>query len=253
MQRFDGKRVIITGGGSGIGQATVLRLLSEGAKVAALDISEDGLRATSAMAGAGASLITSTIDIGSESSVNTAIAATISDLGGLDVLVNAAGILHSAHTHELPLELWNRVITVNLTGTFLVTKAALPTLLATGHGVVVNFGSTSAYFAHAYMAAYAASKGAIVSFTHTLAAEYAKQGLRAVAVCPGGIQTALTDAVPAGLPADTDWTMFAKAMPIIGSGMGEPKNVASVIAMLASEDGAYITGTEVRIDGGAHA
>src|SRR5699024_7544551 len=109
-------------------------------------------------------------------------------LGGLDVLVNAAGMLRATHTHETALEEWNRILAVNLTGTFLTTREALPALLADGGGVVVNFSSTSASFAHPYMAAYAASKGGIQSFTHTLALEYGNRGLRATCVAPGSIK-----------------------------------------------------------------
>jgi NAD(P)-dependent dehydrogenase (short-subunit alcohol dehydrogenase family) len=254
MNRFEGKRVLVTGAGSGIGRATALRLLAEGGRVYAADVNTDGLASTMALSGDAADrLSTVVLDVASEASVAAAVDTVVADLGGLDVLVNAAGILRTVHTHDCSLELWNRIITVNLTGTFLVTKAALPALLATGSGVVVNFSSTSASFAHPYMAAYAASKGGIASFTHVLALEYAKQGLRAVAVAPGGIKSQMTDGVPSDLPADTDWTLFTKMQPLLGDGMAPPEHIAGVIAMLASADGAHMTGVEVRIDGGAHA
>jgi NAD(P)-dependent dehydrogenase (short-subunit alcohol dehydrogenase family) len=192
------------------------------------------------------------LDISNETAVNADVVSAVEQLGGLDVLVNAAGILRAAHTHECTLDLWNQVININLTGTFLMTRAALPALLASGRGVIVNFSSTSATFAHPYMAAYAASKGGVDALTHTLAVEYSKQGLRAVAVAPGGISSGITKTTPGMLPKDADWSLFAKMSPIIGSGMGAPSDVASVIAMLASDDGRYITATSVRIDGGAH-
>jgi NAD(P)-dependent dehydrogenase (short-subunit alcohol dehydrogenase family) len=259
MRRFEGRRVLATGAGSGIGRATVLRLLQEGATVVGVDVSEPGLKETAALAADHTErLRTRVVDVADESSVREGVAAAVADLGGLDVLVNAAGILRSSHTHDTTLELWNRVIAVNLTGTFLVTREALPALLATGRGVVVNFSSTSASFAHPYMAAYAAGKGGIQSFTHTIAAEYAKQGLRAVCVAPGGIATSMTG--DPGLPEDTDWSLYAKQTPaLVGEGFADPATglagpeaVAGVIAMLASADGAFITGTEIRIDGGAH-
>lgn len=256
MQRFEGKRALVTGGASGIGQATVVRLLREGAAVVAADVVEGGLATTIEMAKAedlAGALATVVFDIADESAVGTLVPQAVADLGGLDVLVNAAGILRSAHTHECTLELWNRILAVNLTGTFLVTRAALPALLATGNGVVVNFGSTSATFAHPYMAAYAASKGGIQAFTHALALEYSKQGLRAVAVAPGAIRTGITESTAQGLPADADWGLFTKLMPLLGEGFAEPDAVAGVVAMLASEDGRHITGTEIRIDGGTHA
>lgn len=170
MNRFDGRRILVTGAGSGIGRATVLRLLEEGGRVAAADVNEEGLAATRELAGKTAErLSTVTVDISDEESVRTDAGGAIEELGGLDVLVNAAGILDSRHTETMTLEFWNRIIGVNLTGTFLVTRQALPALLAGGSGVVVNFSSTSASFAHPYMAAYAATKGGIQSFTHAIA------------------------------------------------------------------------------------
>ena len=253
MNRFDNKRVLISGAGSGIGQATVARILEEGGTVVAADISEAGLeltRAAAVAAGHGDRLTVVTVDISKEDSVRQQIGSAITALGGLDVLVNAAGILRSERTHEMSLDFWNTVIGVNLTGTFLMTREALPALLESGNGVVVNFSSTSATFAHPYMAAYAASKGGIQSFTHALALEYSKQGLRAVAVAPGSIASGMTS--DPGFPADIDYTLLGKLLPAIGDGFAPPSAVAGVIAMLASEDGSFVTGTEIRIDGGTH-
>lgn len=230
------------------------RILAEGGTVVAADIVEAGLEATreqARAADAGDRLTTVVADISDESSVRSAIGGAIRDLGGLDALVNAAGILRSSHTAATTLEFWNRMLAVNLTGTFLVTREALPALLENGKGVVVNFSSTSATFAHPYMAAYAATKGGIQSFTHAIAIEYAKQGLRAVCVAPGSIASGMTS--DPGLPEDADFSLLAKLSPAIGQGFAGPETVAGVIAMLASDDGAFVTGTELRIDGGTHA
>ncbi|MDY0810953.1 SDR family NAD(P)-dependent oxidoreductase [Kitasatospora purpeofusca] len=253
MERFDGRNVLITGGGSGIGRATVHRILAEGGRVVAVDVNEDGLRSTLDRAtadGTADRLTTTALDVSDEAAVRTVVAGAVAALGGLDVLVNAAGILRSAHTHETGLDFWNKIVAVNLTGTFLMTREALPALLAGGRGVVVNFSSTSATFAHPYMAAYAATKGGIQSFTHAIAAEYAKQGLRAVCVAPGSIDSGMTN--NPGLPADADLSLLAKLSPALGQGFAGPETVAGVIAMLASDDGAFVTGTELRIDGGTH-
>ncbi|MET9570076.1 SDR family NAD(P)-dependent oxidoreductase [Streptomyces virginiae] len=255
MNRYEGRRVLITGGGSGIGRATVHRLLAEGGRVHAVDISEAGLKATAehaAAAGHADRLTTALLDISDENAVREGVAAATRALGGIDVLVNAAGILRSAHTHRTTLDLWNQVIAVNLTGTFLMIRESLPALLAGDRPVVVNFSSTSASFAHPYMSAYAASKGGIQSMTHALAAEYSKQGLRCVSVAPGSIESGMTTGNGPGLPEDTDWSLFGKLAPAIGQGFAGPETVAGVVAMLGSEDGAFITGTEIRIDGGTH-
>ncbi|MGO4750354.1 SDR family NAD(P)-dependent oxidoreductase, partial [Streptomyces sp. 2MCAF27] len=128
----------------------------------------------------------------------------------------------------------------------------LPALLETGRGVVVNFSSTSAQFAHPFMAAYSASKGGILSFTHSIAQEYAKQGLRAVNINPGSISSGITENIFSLVPEDTDWNLFTKLTPALGEGFGSADAVAGVVAMLVSDDGAFITGTEIRIDGGTH-
>ncbi|AZG45964.1 SDR family NAD(P)-dependent oxidoreductase [Gordonia insulae] len=259
MQRYTGRRVLITGGGSGIGQATVLRMLDEGAEVVAADISEAGLADTKSKAGSSATLTTLVVNVADEESVRTGVAAAVDGLGGLDVLVNAAGILRSAHTHELSLEQFETVIRINLTGTFLMIREAIPALRQGSSPAVVNFSSTSAAFAHPYMAAYAASKGGIQAMTHALASEYGKSGIRFNAVQPGSISSGMTDGSGVsgqssgpGLPDDADFSLFP--MPLLaGGGFAPPEAVAGVVAMLASEDAAFVTGTEVRIDGGSHA
>ncbi|OBH32954.1 short-chain dehydrogenase [Mycobacterium sp. E1715] len=263
MKRLEGKRILVTGAASGIGQATALRLLDEGATVVASDVAEAGLDATRSRADEAATarrLTTLPMDVGNEDSVIDGVCMAVETLGGLDSLVNAAGILRAAHTHETTLDLWNQIIGVNLTGTFLVVREALPTLLGNSRSTIVNFSSTSASFAHPYMAAYAASKGGIQAFTHSLALEYARDGLRAVCVAPGSIKSGITDATGGYIPKDADWALFSRLMPILpttvessGTGMADPSVVAGVIAMLVSEDGAFITGTEIRIDGGTHA
>ncbi|AXN46890.1 Glucose 1-dehydrogenase [Mycobacterium marinum] len=263
MTRLVGQRILVTGAGSGIGQATVLRLLDEGATVVGADIDADGLsrtQARTAEAGTGARLTTCQIDVADEKSVVDGVGAAVQALGGLDALVNAAGMLRAAHTHQTSIQQWNQIIAVNLTGTFLVVREALPALLDNQRSTVVNFSSTSAAFAHPYMAAYAASKGGVHAFTHSLALEYARDGLRAVCVAPGSIKSGITDATGGYIPADANWSLFTRLMPILpttetssGAGMADPSVVAGVIAMLVSEDGAFITGTEIRIDGGTHA
>ena len=243
MNRFAGRRALVTGAASGIGLATAVRLHDEGATVVAADVAPvtlSGERVTAVQ-----------LDVTDEASVNEVVGA----LDPLDLLVNAAGILRAAHTHECSLDIWNQVITINLTGTFLVCRAALPALCASGRGVVVNFSSTSARFAHPYMAAYAASKGGIDAFTHTLAVEYSKSGLRAFNVQPGGIESGITRDTPGMLPADADWSLFGKMAPLLQpkeSGFAGAEVIAGVIAGLASDDGAWVTGTDIRVDGGAH-
>lgn len=244
--------MLITGGGSGIGRAVALRLVSEGAEVVAVDVAEDSLQETAQQAGKG--LYPLIGDVSSESSVTDFMATALHHLGGLDVLVNNAAVLHAAHTHETSLELWNRTIAVNLTGMFLVTRAALPALTATGNGVVVTIGSTAGSFTHPFLSAYAATKGGVQAFSRAIAAEYADQGLRAVTIQPAGIDTGMPARVGEILPEGADIMLLARNVSLLTKGaLVPPDRVAGVVAMVASDDGRHITGTEIRVDGGAHA
>ena len=264
LARYSGRRVVITGAGSGIGQACVLRILAEGGRVVAADISAQGLEDTVAKAGAvDGRLSTVVMDIGSEPSVQAGVTEALDMLGGLDTLVNAAGILRSAHLAQTTLADFEQVLRINLVGTFLVTREAIGALRAGNNPAVVNFSSTSAHFAHPYMAAYAASKGGVLSMTHAWAMEFAKAGIRFNCVQPGSISSGMTDGTGAarqnigpGLPDDADYSLFGKVAPMLplddGAIFAQPDAVAGVVAMLGSDDAYFITGTEVRIDGGSH-
>jgi NAD(P)-dependent dehydrogenase (short-subunit alcohol dehydrogenase family) len=264
LQRYTDRRVLITGAGSGIGQATALRILDEGGTVVGADVSETGLADTKARAGASADRLTTLVmDVAREQSVVDGVAAAVDTMGGLDTLVNVAGILRSWHFADTTLADFEHVLRVNLVGTFLVTREALPALRRGNAPAVVNFSSTSANYAHPYMAAYAASKGGIQAMTHTLALEFSKEGIRFNCVQPGSISSGMTDgsgeskqSVGPGLPDDADYTLFGKIMPTLpvdGGGMfAKPDAVAAVVAMLGAAEAYFVTGTEVRIDGGTH-
>ncbi|BBZ29705.1 3-oxoacyl-ACP reductase [Mycolicibacterium madagascariense] len=263
LARYTDRRVLITGGGSGIGQATVLRILAEGGRVVAADISDAGLRDTVAKAGGHQHLSTVRMDVGDEASVRDGVAEAVAAAGGLDTLVNAAGILRSAHFVDTTLADFETIVRINLIGTFLVTRESIPALRQGNSAAVVNFSSTSASFAHPYMSAYAASKGGIQAMTHALALEFSKERIRFNSVQPGSISSGMTDGVGAsrqsigpGLPADMDFSLLGKItsmLPLDGGAMfAQPDAVASVVALLGSPDAYWITGTEVRVDGGTH-
>lgn len=264
LQRYTDRRVLITGAGSGIGQACALRILDEGGRVVAADISERGLADTATKAADNDDRLTTiVIDVGDEGSVSTGVGEAVASLGGLDTLVNVAGILRSKHFLETSLADFEQVLRVNLIGTFLVTRAALPALREGTAPAVVNFSSTSATFAHPYMSAYAASKGGVQAMTHALAAEFARDGVRFNSVQPGSISSGMTDgtgeskqSVGPGLPEDVNYKLFGRVAPLLPLPKGEifakPDAVAAVVAMLGSPDASFISGTEVRIDGGAH-
>jgi meso-butanediol dehydrogenase/(S,S)-butanediol dehydrogenase/diacetyl reductase len=247
MRRFEGKVALVTGAASGIGQACALRLGEEGARLVLCDVQAEGLEATAKQARErGASCDTLRVDVCDEGQVRGAVGAAVQRCERLDVLCNVAGILRFDHTHDLALADWSRVLAVNLTGTFLMCREAIPHLLAT-RGNIVNMASTAGLRGHPWTAAYAASKGGVIALTAGIAIEYAKQGLRANAICPGSIETPITQAFR--VPEGADPKLVRRMMPL--TGFAGPEAVAAAVAWVASEEGRHVTGETIRIDGGA--
>lgn len=246
MKRFEGKVILVTGAASGIGEAAAYRLAEEGGQIFCTDINEPALKTVAeTISSRGGTAAARRLDISSEADVNACVAQCVEQFGQLDAVVNMAGVLRFDNCHELALADWQRVIDVNLTGTFLLCKAVLPELLKTG-GNIVNAASTASLSGLPWGTAYGASKGAVLAMTRTIAVEYAKRGVRANCVCPGDISTNMAANVT--FPADADMSLLGRISSL--SGPKEPKVVAGVIAMLASEDGAHITGEHIRVDGG---
>jgi NAD(P)-dependent dehydrogenase (short-subunit alcohol dehydrogenase family) len=188
MQRFDGKVALVTGAASGIGSASAERLAREGARVACADVLPEAVAETAKrLQELGAEALPLVCDVSDPGAARSTVQRCVDRFGELHVLCNVAGILHFHHTHELPLEEWNRILSVNLTGTFLMIQAALPHLLRT-RGAIVNTASTAALSGHPWTAAYSASKGGVLALSRTLAIEYGRQGLRCNAVCPHALR-----------------------------------------------------------------
>ena len=245
--RYEGRVALVTGAGSGIGRATVHRLVDEGASVLAVDLADDGLATTAAEASHPGAVSVLAGDVTDPDLAPAAVAAALAIDGRLDLLVNGAGILRFEHSHEADLDAFERVLAVNLTGTFRCCRAAIPALLD-GGGAIVNVASTSATYGHPWAAAYASSKGGVLALTKTLAVEYAKQRLRVNAVCPGSIQTPIT--AQFHLPEGADGKLLHRIMS--PSGMAEPWVVAAAIAYLGSDDATHVNGADLRIDGATH-
>ncbi len=237
MRGLAGRRVLVTGAAGGIGTAVVERLVEEGAAVVAAD-----LLAPTEPTGAAACL---GADVTDAADAERLVAETRAALGGLDALVLAAGVHYVGPTHETSVADFDRVVDVSLRGTWLCCRAALPGLLEQGHGWIVTFGSTAALVGAPRLAAYSAAKGAVLNFTKSIGAEYARQGLHANCLCPGATETPLLEQLMSERP---DADRFRDAQPI--GRFATPSEIAGVAAYLCSDEASFFVGSAVVCDGG---
>ncbi|MEH6580483.1 MAG: SDR family NAD(P)-dependent oxidoreductase [Halioglobus sp.] len=246
MKRFLDKVVMVTGAGSGIGKASAVRIAAEGGSVFCVDLNLLSVEGTVAeIVSDGGKALAYSCDVSDEQAVADCFATCLEAYGSLYGLINMAGILRFDDTEKLELDQWQKVLDVNLTGTMLLCRAALPHLLAS-RGSIVNAASTAALAGLPCGVAYSATKGGVLAMTRSIAVEYAKRGVRANCVCPGDIKTGMTDDI--AFPETMDFELMTRIMSL--SGARGPEAMAGVIAMLASGDGIHITGEDIRVDGG---
>ncbi len=247
MIRFRNQVAVVTGGASGLGQATARRLAEEGARVAILDRdTAAGEEAAAEIRAAGGNAAFYAVDVSSWASIEPVIETLSAQLGAPGVLVNCAGIGNFVRSELETQQNWERTIAVNLTGTFLMCRSVLPAMLAAGRGSIVNVASNSGLLGQPYAAAYCASKGGIINLTRALAVEYRARGVRVNAIAPGGMQTPMLSSweIPEGAQIEE----FAPGTSPIG--YAEPAEIAGLIAFVASDEGRYMIGQIVGIDGG---
>jgi 3-oxoacyl-[acyl-carrier protein] reductase len=243
LGHFEGKVAFISGAGSGMGQAMVDEFGARGAGVVACDINTATAQASADRHGG----LAVTADVSDPDQVSAAVRKSLEHFGRIDILCSNAGLLDDyAPALETPEELWARVIGVNLTGTYLLVRAVLPGMLERGGGSVITTCSLSSFVAGGGGAAYTTSKHGLLGFTRQLAYDYAADGIRANAICPGLIETGMTK--PLLDDPESGARKFVEETP--SGTWGQPAEVAKLAAFLASDDAPFINGASVSIDGG---
>lgn len=248
MGRFDGRVAVVTGAARGIGFATAQRFVSEGAKVAVIDLDESA--AAEAAARLGGEAIGIGCDVSDAAGVEAAFERIVADLGGVHVLVNNAGVTRDNLLFKMTEDDWDIVMGVHLKGAFLMSKAAQQHFVAQKYGKIVNLSSVSAY-GNRGQANYAAAKMGIQGFTRTLAIELGPYGVNVNAVAPGFIATEMTDTTARRLGMDIEEfrELSAQANPV--KRVGLPDDIAAAVTFLSSDEASYVTGQTLLVDGGA--
>ncbi len=243
--KFKDKRVIITGATKGLGRAIARSFANEGAWVAANYSSDDQSAASteSELAALAPEFMLQKADVTSKSDVEKMVKSVLSQWGYVDILVNNAGIIRDKLLMFLDEDDWDRVIDVNLKGTYLCSRAILKTMISRKFGRIINITSPSALKGRAGQTNYSASKGGIISFTKSLSKELARLGITVNAVCPGFISTPMTEGLDQDIKCD-----LSSRIPM--GRLGEPDDVASAVLFLAAEKAGYITGQVLAVDGG---
>jgi NAD(P)-dependent dehydrogenase (short-subunit alcohol dehydrogenase family) len=247
MRRFEGKRVIITGGANGIGKATVARFAAEGATIVLTDIDRLAAEATAhrIVQETGAAIYPFVADVSVRAADQATVSFALEKMGGLDILVNNAGIYYEDHFEDITEERWDSIMNVDLKGTFLMTQAVVPHFKEKRSGIIVNMASTNGLAGEIYYSHYNAAKGGVVLLTKTLAIELGPFNIRVNCVCPGYIVTESTEA----MDSDEFVNNFVQnKIPMRRT--GKPEEVAAVIVFLASDDASFVHGDAILIDGG---
>ena len=247
--KFTDKTVFLSGAASGFGRLAAVRLAAEGANLALCDVNGEGLESLAAdLAKFPVQLLYETVDVCSIDGLANFFARIDAEFNRIDVAVNNAGVAHRfGPLHECSFETWNRIIEINLTGTFLCMQNELSRMKDTGGGVILNVASLAGVLGAPMLGAYSAAKHGVVGLTRTAAAEYGPRGIRTNALCPGFSPTPLVDTLMTDVDNDTQSRIFAR-IPL--GRMGSPEEIVAAMVWLCSEENSFMNGAEIVLDGG---
>lgn len=247
MGRLDGNVALITGAASGIGAATAARFAAEGAAIAGLDINKPADDAWDAVERDAPDVLFREADVRDEAAVKSAVDAAVERFGHIDALVNAAGVVGFGSAHTLEVAEFERVVDINLKGSFIVSKHVLPGMIERQAGSIVHIASVEGVVGISGQLAYNASKGGVVLMTKNMALDYSPMGVRVNCICPGGVETAMTAILNAeGLQAIGD---RLRKLHLLGR-FAKPEEIAAAALFLVSDDASFVTGSSLLVDGG---
>ncbi len=250
-KRLVGKVALVTGAGHGIGRASSHRLGLEGAKVAVVDLVQSKAEETvGVLQRDGVEAVAWACDVAVPELVEKTVAAVHQRFGRIDILHNNAGVMIAGQVHSIKIEDWDRVISVNVRGIFLVSRFVIPIMQKQGGGAIVNTASISGLVGESHLAAYNTSKGAVINLTRQIAVDYARDGIRCNCVCPGWIDTGFNSPIFKEMGLDDAAVALLVEQDVPMNRQGTAEEIAPSVAFLASDDAVYITGHPLVIDGG---
>ena len=245
MKRLEKKVALVTGAGSGIGKATAICLANEGTALTVCDLNESGLEETVSELPTNCKSLECAFDVSDSNACNLAVEKCLERFGRLDILCNVAGVVLCQHLEKISDADWQRLLDINLSGVFFMCRAAMPSLIKS-KGCIINMASSAGREGQAYNSAYCATKAGVIMLSKSLALEFAANNVRVNAICPGMVDTPLTQNFT--FPEKADAQLLSRLSPLLEG--AKPEEIGALVVYLASPEARFITGADLPIDGG---
>ena len=245
MKRLDKKVALVTGAGSGIGRATAICLAEEGAELTICDLNESSLKETNIKLQTNSNTLECVFDVSDSNACNLAVEKCLDRFGRLDILCNIAGIVLCQHLEKITDAQWQQLVDINLSGVFFMCRAAMPSLI-NSKGCIINMASSAGREGQAYNSAYCATKAGVIMLSKSLALEFAANNVRVNAICPGMVDTPLTQNF--SFPENANAQLLSRLSPLLEG--AKPEEIGALVVYLASPEARFVTGADLPIDGG---